>query len=147
MPLTKYEFQLEFEVRDYECDVQGIVNNAVYLNYLEHARHSFLKNIGIDFVELHREGFDLVMVRCELDYRSPLRSGDRFVVGLKMERESKLRFVFCQAVVPCGAADPAVEARIVATCLNRKRRPQFPHELLQTLETHLQTGADDGKRD
>ncbi len=40
----KYEFELEFTVRDYECDLQGIVNNAVYLNYLEHTRHQYLLN-------------------------------------------------------------------------------------------------------
>ncbi|RKX91588.1 MAG: acyl-CoA thioesterase, partial [Spirochaetes bacterium] len=26
-------FSIEFKIRDYECDQQGIVNNAVYLNY------------------------------------------------------------------------------------------------------------------
>ncbi|MBU2223338.1 MAG: acyl-CoA thioesterase, partial [Gammaproteobacteria bacterium] len=30
-------FSVDFKVRDYECDMQGIVNNAVYFNYLEHA--------------------------------------------------------------------------------------------------------------
>ena len=34
-------FELKMSVRDYECDLQGIVNNAVYQNYLEHARHQF----------------------------------------------------------------------------------------------------------
>ena len=48
------------------------------------------------------------------------------------------------AVSRFGGEDTAVEARIVATCLNRKGRPQFPQELLQTLETHLQQGARDG---
>lgn len=40
-------------VRDYECDLQGVVNNAAYLNYLEHARHEMLRLSGIDFAELH----------------------------------------------------------------------------------------------
>ena len=79
--MTKYRFQLEFEVRDYECDLQGIVNHAVDLNYLEHSRHMFLKNIGLNFAELHQRGFDLVMIRCEPDFRYPLESGDQAKAG------------------------------------------------------------------
>ena len=35
-------YELAFSVRDYECDLQGIVNNAVYQNYYEHPRHQLL---------------------------------------------------------------------------------------------------------
>ena len=38
----EYQFETRMEVRDYECDIQGIVNNANYLHYLEHTRHRFL---------------------------------------------------------------------------------------------------------
>lgn len=47
---------LEMSVRDYECDIQGIVNNGVYFNYFEHARHWYLHQIGIDFAGLARQG-------------------------------------------------------------------------------------------
>jgi acyl-CoA thioester hydrolase len=68
--------KLEFEVRDYECDLSGIVNNAVYQNYLEHARQVFLKKQGIDFAELERRGITLVVIRIQMDFLYPLRSGD-----------------------------------------------------------------------
>ena len=73
-------YHLDFSVRDYELDLQGIVNNAVYLNYLEHARHEFLKSKGLDFNELHLQGYDAVVVRSEVDYKKSLRSGDEFTV-------------------------------------------------------------------
>lgn len=47
------QFKLEFSVRDYECDLAGMVNNAAYLNYIEHARHEFLKTKNIDFADVH----------------------------------------------------------------------------------------------
>ena len=37
-----YIYELPMKVRDYECDLQGIVNNANYQHYLEHTRHEFL---------------------------------------------------------------------------------------------------------
>lgn len=86
--MKEYPFQLEFQVRDYECDMQGHVNNAVYLNYLEHCRHEFIKELGLDFSELVRRGISLVIIRAEVDYKYSLRSGQRFLVGVSLERVS-----------------------------------------------------------
>src|SRR5512141_636358 len=91
-------FTLEMAVRDYECDLQGVVNNAVYQNYLEHARHEYLKGIGIDFAALAAAGVNLVVVRVELDYKYPLRSGDAFVVEVHPERISPVRIGFRQTI-------------------------------------------------
>lgn len=68
MPENIYDFTLEFSVRDYECDLQGIVNNANYQHYLEHARHEFLVSKNISFAGLHKEGTDLIVTRIEIDY-------------------------------------------------------------------------------
>ena len=68
---------IEPEVRNYECDIEGIVNNAVYLNYLEHARYEYIRSLGTDFLSLHNYGTDPVVARIEIDYRKPLVAGDR----------------------------------------------------------------------
>ena len=124
-----YAFSLEMEVRDYECDMQGIVNNSVYQNYLEHARHVYLKTVGIDFREFTERGINLVVVRAELDYKSPLQSGDRFTVGLNMVRESPLRFAFYQDILRLPEMKPAIKAKITGTALNGRGRPEIPPEL------------------
>ena len=66
MSEKQYTFSLEFSVRDYECDLQGIVNNATYQHYLEHARHEFLISKGIDFAQLHEKGMDLIIYGSKL---------------------------------------------------------------------------------
>ncbi|MFC2018267.1 acyl-CoA thioesterase [Chloroflexota bacterium] len=129
-----YDFSLELAVRDYECDIQGIVNNAVYQNYLEHVRHKYLKQIGIDFKEYAQKGINLVVVRVELDYKSPLSSGDRFVVGLKLRRESRIRFVFYQDIYRLSDNKPVLKGKIIGAALNQSGHPYIPKEIGDILD-------------
>jgi acyl-CoA thioester hydrolase len=127
--MPDYRFKLDLKVRDYECDMQGIVNNAVYLNYLEHCRHEFLLAAGIDFNRLTREKVFLVVVRAELDYKAPLRGGDDFWIGLNLERISPLRFVFLQDIYRRRDQRLALSARTTGTALNQEGRPSLSAEL------------------
>lgn len=92
-----YIYELEFKVRDYECDLQGIVNNSVYQNYLEHTRHEFLLDNNVSFDQLHQQGVDAVVARIEMAYKTPLRSGDVFVSKLYVKKEG-IKYVFHQAI-------------------------------------------------
>ena len=126
-------FRLEFEVRDYEWDMQGIVNNAVYQNYLEHTRHQFLQSRGLDFATLTAQGLDLVLVRAELDCRSSLRSGDRFVVDLRHEPLGRVRQAFLQDIRKDDGTH-VLSSRMVWTVVDRKRgRPCMPADLLEKI--------------
>lgn len=120
---------MEMDVRDYECDLQGIVNNAVYQNYLEHARHEYLKHIGINFSEYTQKGINLVVTRVEMDYKSSLKSGDKFIAALRMERESRVRFAFYQDIYRLPGHKPVIKAKIIGTALNASGRPSIPDEL------------------
>ena len=92
-----YAYELKFKVRDYECDLQGIVNNANYQHYMEHTRHEFLIAHGADFAELHNRGIDVVVARMTLNYKTPLRSGDEFVCRLNLRKEG-IKYVFAQDI-------------------------------------------------
>ncbi len=110
-------------VRDYECDLQGIVNNAVYLHYLEHARHTFLLEKGIDFAQLHKEGIDLVVSRVEIDYKQFLTSRDEFVITTTMQRQGHLRVVFNQQIHRLPDNKLAITAKVIGVGL-KNNRPQ-----------------------
>ena len=68
-------FTTQLQVRDYECDLQGIVNNTVYQHYLENARHEYLNGLGLNFAELTTLGVIIVVIRAELDYKQAQYSG------------------------------------------------------------------------
>ncbi len=127
--MTQTLFNLPMTVRDYECDMQGIVNNAVYQNYLEHARHEFLLSKGLDFAELTSRGVIVVVIRAELDYKQPLRSGDSFVVSVATRQVSRLKLTFDQQIRKQPGGELMLEAQITATSLNARNRPYFPEEL------------------
>ena len=85
-------------VRDYECDVQGIVNNAVYMNYLEHARHEFLLTNDVDFVALAKQGIDLVVAKSEIEYKKSLKPSDKFYITVEVVLDGRLKIKFIQAL-------------------------------------------------
>jgi len=93
----KYHFETRLLVRDYECDIEGIVNNAQYIHYCEHTRHLFLKECGLSFAEMHRRGVDAVVARMQLQYKAPLRPDDEFISRLRLEKEG-IKYVFYQDI-------------------------------------------------
>ncbi len=90
-----YDFETRLEVRDYECDIEGIVNNANYLHYIEHTRHLFLRSKGVSFAKMHERGLDAVVARMTMQYKVPLRCDDVFISRLAVSKQG-VKFVFQQ---------------------------------------------------
>lgn len=123
--MSEFAHSALFDVRDYECDLQGIVNNANYQHYLEHARHLYLRELGIDFSALSARGANLVVIRVEIDYLSPLRSGETFVVRSRLERVSRVRFVFVQEI-DRDSRQPVARAKIFGATMDAAGRATRP---------------------
>lgn len=124
-----YDFAIQFKVRDYECDIQGVVNNSVYMNYLEHARHEFLLEKGLNFAELAEKDINLMVVSAELHYKAPLVSGDALWIGINFEASSKVRFQFKQDIFRAKDDKKMLQAVVTGTAVNARGRPFFPDEL------------------
>ncbi|MFT7559239.1 MAG: acyl-CoA thioester hydrolase [Flavobacteriales bacterium] len=116
--------RLTLKVRDYELDIQGIVNNSVYGNYLEHARHEFFLEKGVSFSKLAAEGIHLVVTRIEIDYKKSLHSRDEFYVETTVAPSSSLRFQFEQSIF--RKTDDKLIVRGVVSCVAIKAESGRP---------------------
>ena len=114
--MEKYIYELRLKVRDYECDLQGIVNNANYQHYLEHTRHEFLTSVGVSFAKLHEEGVDPVVARLTMSFKTPLRSGDEFISKLYMKKEG-IKYVFYQDIFRASDMKVVIKATVETVCL------------------------------
>ena len=111
-----YSYELKMKVRDYECDLQGIVNNANYQHYIEHTRHEFLLKAGISFAQMHQQGIDAVVARLTMAFKTPLRSGDEFVSRLNVRKDGS-KYVFLQDIFRLPDEKLAVRATVDTVCL------------------------------
>ncbi|EJX11085.1 thioesterase superfamily protein [gut metagenome] len=114
--MEKYIYELKMKVRDYECDLQGIVNNANYQHYLEHTRHEFLSATGVSFARLHEEGVDPVVARLTMAFKTPLRSGDEFVSKLYLKKEG-IKYVFYQDIFRLPDEKVVIKASVETVCV------------------------------
>lgn len=112
----KYVHELKLKVRDYECDLQGIVNNANYQHYLEHARHEFLLQAGISFAQLHQEGTDAVVARLNMQFKTPLTSQDEYVCRLNIKKDG-IKYVFLQDIFRLPDEKLCVRAQVDTVCI------------------------------
>ena len=125
------DFEMTFKVRDYECDLQGIVNNANYLHSLEHTRHEFLLQKHISFAQLHEDGIDAVLHHIDITYKASLRSRDEFISQLRVTVEG-YRQVFYQEILRKDDGRLCIRAKVENVCVQNGRLI-IPEELNRQL--------------
>lgn len=120
------------KVRDYECDLQGVVNNANYQHYMEHTRHEFLESLGENFGRMHDRNVDAFVSRVDIRYKTPLHSGDHFLSCLNMAKEGP-KWVFLQDILRIPDLVLAARGRIETVVVENGKltRGDYFDELLK----------------
>jgi acyl-CoA thioester hydrolase len=113
-------FEFQMKVRDYECDSQGVVNNANYLHYFEATRHEMMEYCGLRLRDLTEQNILPVVRNANISYKHSLRGSDEFVCRVRIEREL-LRYNFFQEIVRIPDNVLCAKAIIEVVCLTNGR--------------------------
>ncbi|MFR9754412.1 acyl-CoA thioesterase [Streptomyces sp. TR06-5] len=92
-------FSVPVTVRGYELDTQGHLNQAVYLQYAEHARWEMLRAAGLPQDKLLADGVGPVALETTLRFRKELRGGDEVEVTCRFEFTGSRTFRVAQQVL------------------------------------------------
>ncbi|MFF9404999.1 acyl-CoA thioesterase [Streptomyces anandii] len=129
-------FSVRVTVRGYETDVQGHLNQAVYLNYAEHARWSLLQAAGIGQADLVARGVGPVALETTIRFRRELLAGDEVDVTCAFDWGTGKTFTIAQTV---RKTDGTVAAEITAVGglmdLKARRLVADPREYFKELTT------------
>lgn len=131
---SKYTYKLPIQVRDYEVDAEGIVNNAEYLHYMEHTRHEFCKTAGYTFRKMQADGLSPVVTKIEIEYKRSLGLGDEMVSCLNIRRRGPL-YIFEQDIYTTDGI-PVTKAKVSLACLI-DGKPTRGDELAEAFKDYL----------
>ncbi|MEU1370003.1 thioesterase family protein [Streptomyces sp. NPDC005803] len=92
-------FFVDVTVRGYELDTQGHLNQAVYLQYAEHARWELLRAAGLPQEKLLADGVGPVALEVTIKFRKELRGGERVRVSCRFDYGQGKTFTVAQQIL------------------------------------------------
>lgn len=129
------EVTLEIIVRSTEIDVNGHVNNAKYLEYLEWGREEWLEQHGLYYDRILEMGAQTVTVNININYRKECRQGDVLLIKTRPVKMGRSSLVLQQEIFK-KSGELAADATVTLVTIDtetRKSRP-IPEEIVKLIQ-------------
>jgi len=120
-------------VEFYETDLAGITHFSNYYRWMESAEHAFLRDRGI---ALHEEGIGWPRVHASVDFKKPIKFGDRIRVRVKIAelRTRSVRYAFELGVEGSDEVHGTGEMASVCVDLETMKAIEIPDEIRSCLQ-------------
>ncbi len=134
--------QVEIIVRSTEIDVNGHVNNAKYLEYLEWGREKWYEDAQLAYATFQNMGIHTVVVSIHINYRQECKQGDCLTVTCAPQSIGKSSYVFIQKILN-QRKEMCVEATVSSVTVHTASRKscEAPIELRKHFSTDTQTSS------
>ncbi|KAM3388953.1 hypothetical protein ACQJBY_011218 [Aegilops geniculata] len=129
-------FDVEMKVHDTELDQYGVVHNAVDSSYIQNGHDKLCESLGISVDTITSKGNALALSEVQLKYIAHLRSGDRFVIKVKLGQIKGVRVNFAHTIETLPDHKLVLEAKGTVVCLDKDYRPTriFPEMSTKILQ-------------
>ena len=84
--------RVEVQVMFFDTDSGGVVSNIAYLRFIEIARTALAEKLGMPLSEMDQTQLYPAVVRTEIDYRRPAKTGDRLTIEVWLDELQRARF-------------------------------------------------------
>ena len=126
------EYSFKTDVRGYELDSYGHVNNAVYISYTEQARWQILKDTGL-FESFINRNLLLVVTETTIRYMRELKLFDQIDIKTRIKFEAPY-LVFHHTILNATHKEKSAKAIVKTLLIDKERIPQdIPNELLEII--------------
>ena len=105
-------------------DHAGLMWHGAYVSWLEESRVLALEAVGLAYADLSARGVEMPLVSLAIDYRRPLRHGDRVSLLSWMEPRQGVRLTWRSRFLR-GGEGLAAQATVILTVVERSG-PESP---------------------
>ena len=126
-------------VRYSETDAMGYLHHGNHIDLFEMGRTELLRAQGGSYREMEENGYFLVVIRVECDYRQPAKFDDLIIVRTSVGKQSPAKIEFDHVVIRDGVT--LAKGKTVLACVNREGQVQRISEVLPQFQGKHSPGS------
>jgi len=133
--LKKFKFKITSRVRMSQTDIEGIVNNIRYFDFIEIGRFEYFRDIGISYVQLKKFGTGMALADISCRFLAPLYFDETIDIYTRVDYLGNSSFHMNYLVFVPERKSLVAEGKTVSVFINPEtRRPEtMPEDFRKTI--------------